>query len=427
MSGRASKEIEDQVDRLIDERPGRELMEDLSWDEEAVPVAEGIYRSSGTTAAYLVLTSAGRVVVNTGMGYEAPHHKRLFDAVCPGPTPYIVTTQAHVDHVGGVSAFREPGTLYVAQANNPACQRDDARIAKFRAGTARIWFDIDKIANLVARHEPGVRLTQDRPTPDVMFDSRLSLKVGDLDLELISMPGGETIDSIVVWLPQRRIALISNLIGPLFPHFPNLNTLRGDKYRLVEPYLANIKRLRAQRPEMLITGRHLPIEGADLIDAALARLHDAVDHVHNETLRGMNDGADLLSLMRDIHLPPELRVGEGYGKVQWAVRTIWESYAGWFKLASTTELYPVSPHEAAAHLVEMTGASVALERARQNLESSNPVVAIQLAEAVLANDSENAEAAEVMADAHDALLRSGGDCNFWENGWLRYQRERWRG
>ena len=57
------------------------------------------------------------------MGWEAPHHKHLFDAICSGPTPYVITTQGHVDHVGGVALFREPGTRYVAQAMNQACRR----------------------------------------------------------------------------------------------------------------------------------------------------------------------------------------------------------------------------------------------------------------------------------------------------------------
>ena len=30
----------------------------------------------------------------------------------------------------------------------------------------------------------------------------------------------------------------------------------------------------------------------------------------------------------------------------WAVRTFWESYVGWFRLQSTTELYPVDPRAA---------------------------------------------------------------------------------
>jgi len=74
------------------------------------------------------------------MGYEAPHHKRVFDAISQAPTRYIITTQAHVDHVGGVALFREPTTVYVAQANNWACQHDDSRIPQLRASTAARWF-----------------------------------------------------------------------------------------------------------------------------------------------------------------------------------------------------------------------------------------------------------------------------------------------
>jgi alkyl sulfatase BDS1-like metallo-beta-lactamase superfamily hydrolase len=425
MTTTARRPIEREVDRLIDERPGKELMR-FAWDDEAVPVADGIYRSGGTTASYMIVTESGRLIVNTGMGYEAPHHKRLFDAVCPGPTHYIITTQAHVDHVGGVALFREPNAVYVAHASNPACQADDARIAGFRMATARVWFDLDAVATWVAKENPGVPLTQDRPVPDVMFDRQLMLRVDDLDLELVSMPGGETVDSIAVWLPQRRVALISNMLGPLFPHFPNLNTLRGDKYRFVEPYLANIRRLRELRPEVLITGRHLPIEGADLIDASLARLHDAVDYVHRETLRRMNDGVDLLTMMREIQLPAELRVGQGYGKVQWAVRTIWESYAGWFRLGSTSELYPVAHTDAIAELVKVAGAPAATQRARECLQRGEPVLALHLAEAVLAVDASDRAAKQVMVDAHDALLASGGDVSFWEDGWLLYQRDRWQ-
>ncbi len=247
------------VDRLIDERPGRELLSPV-YDDPAHPLTDYLYRSGGTTAAYMLVTGAGRVIVNTGLGYEAPHHKRVFDAVCPGPTPYIVTTQAHVDHVGGVGLFREPGTRYVAQANNRACQHDDERIAALRMRTAGIWFDVSgSRAKEIAGENPEVPMRQDKPVPDLTFDLRLELQVGDLDLELIATPGGETIDSCVVWLPKHKTCLISNLVGPLFPHFPNLNTLRGDRYRFVEPYLSSIRTVRELKPSMLVTGRHEPI------------------------------------------------------------------------------------------------------------------------------------------------------------------------
>ena len=110
--------IQEQVDHLIDTRPGKELLRP-AYDDPAYEVADGIFRSGGTTAAYLVLTDAGRMIVNTGMGYEAPHHKRVFDAVRPGPTHTIVTTQAHVDHLGGVDLFWGDGTVHVARPVRP--------------------------------------------------------------------------------------------------------------------------------------------------------------------------------------------------------------------------------------------------------------------------------------------------------------------
>ena len=114
--------------------------------------------------------------------------------------------------------------------------------------------------------------------------------------------------------------------------------------------------------------------------------------------------------MREITLPPELRVGQGYGRVPWAVRTIWESYIGWFRLQSSTELYPVDPREAVADLAELLGHEAVVARAREKLDAGDPVLALLLAEAV--GD------ASVEREAQEALLEQDGD-NFWLGGWLR--------
>ncbi len=417
--------ISEQVDHLIDTRPGRELLTP-TYDEIAQPVVDGlVYRSGGTTAAYLVLTDSGRIIVNTGMGFEAPHHRRLFDAVRPGPTHHIITTQAHVDHVGGVDLFREAGTTYLAQANNPECQRDDQRIQGLRMRTAGIWFDmLGTDAKRIHQQNPGVSMTQAVPTPDVTFDRRLALTVDGLRVELLAAVG-ETIDCCVVWLPEHRVALVSNLFGPLFPHFPNLNTIRGDRYRFVEPQLATNRMVRELRPEVLVTGRHDPIVGADLIEASLERLHGAVTYVHDRTLEGFNGGTDVWTLMREMELPPELRVGQGYGKVAWAVRTFWEQYVGWFKLASTTELYPDSAPSALAELLDVAGTDAALSRAESALARGDAPLAIRLGEAVEAVAAESPRLRSLMADAHRYLLEHGGDVSFWEHGWLRTQLARW--
>ena len=417
--------IQEQVDQLIDTRPGKELLTPV-YDDPAHPVVEDlVYRSGGTTASYMVLTNGGRLIVNTGMGYEAPHHKRIFDAIRPGPTHYVITTQGHVDHVGGVDLFRESGATYVAQANNAACQEDDRRIRGLRMRTAGIWFDtLGADAARIAKENPGVSMRQSQPTPDLTFDRRLALTADGLKVELIAAVG-ETVDCCVVWLPEHKVALVSNLFGPLFPHFPNLNTIRGDKYRFVEPQLATNRMVRSLRPDVLVTGRYEPIVGAELIEASLQRLHDAVTYVHERSLEGFNEGRDVWTLMREIELPRELRVGQAYGKVSWAVRTLWETYVGWFKLHSTTELYPDPTGAALAELVDAAGTDVALDRASSALERGDAVVAIALGEAIAAVAPDHEQLHVLMARAHRQLIERGGAANFWEHGWLGTELARW--
>ena len=183
--------------------------------------------------------------------------------------------------------------------------------------------------------------------------------------------------------------------------------------------------------EELVTGRHEPIVGEALIHASLTRLHDAVDFVHTETVAGINEGKDPDRLMREIVLPAHLRVGQGYGKVSWAVRTIWETYIGWFKLRSTTELYPTVADEAFAELVALSGADAVVQRGRELVGEGQPAAAIHLGEAVLRHDRNPAStthlaAAALMAEAHQRLLDTGGDRSFWESGWLRAQRDHWQ-
>ena len=173
---------------------------------------------------------------------------------------------------------------------------------------------------------------------------------------------------MVVWLPAQKICLCGNTFGPVFGHIPNLVTMRGDRYRDALTTIAAVERVRELRPEVLITGHFEPITGAERIHAELTRLRDAIEYVHDRTVEGMNAGKDVHTLMREITLPPELDVGEGYGKVSWDVRAIWENYSGWFHHRSTTELYDVGPDELSAELVELVGAEQLVTRADEHVE-----------------------------------------------------------
>jgi alkyl sulfatase BDS1-like metallo-beta-lactamase superfamily hydrolase len=238
-------------------------------------------------------------------------------------------------------------------------------------------------------------------------------------LELYATPGGETTDSLVVWLPNEGVCLCGNVFGALFGHIPNLVTVRGDRYRDALTVVESIDRVRALGAETLLTGHFGPIVGKDRIEWELTRLRDAVTYIHDQTVAGMNAGKDVHTLMREVVLPPELDVGQGYGMVRWNVRAIWENYAGWFHHRSTAELYAESPDATEVDLLELAGAAAILDRARTLLGAGEPVRAIRLAEIVNRADPDDQEAKQVLIAAHEDLLR--GSTNFWEAAWLREQ------
>ena len=403
---------------LYRSRPGGFEIQPASMPE-ALRINDFVYTSHGLSSSYLVVTPGGRIVINTGMGFEAPVHKRNFDAVDSSPVRYILLTQAHVDHVGGVDLFKEAGTEVVARQGNSAYQAEDNLLRSARASRSTFAFaEVIARAAFLGAGGAGPAPTQSRPEPTLTFDERHDFELGGLRFELIATPGGETTESMVVWLPQHRICFAGNVFGALFGHIPNLVTIRGDRYRDALVVIDSIERVLGLEPELLLVGHGGPIEGRELIRVELERLRDAVRYVHDRTVECMNSGRDVWTAMREIELPPELEVGEGYGSVSWCVRAIWENYLGWFHHHSTTELYPHPPWQVYPDLVELAGGPEGVaKRAREKLEAGALLEAIQLAEVALGGAPEHRGALEVSLAAHEKLEVESD--NFWLLSWLR--------
>lgn len=402
---------------LYRSRPGADALAPATA-ESAHEVGPGIWCSPGLSNAYLLTTADGRIVINTGMGFESQVHRANFDVLDSSPIRYIIVTQGHYDHVGGLDTMRDPGTQVIAQANWRQWRDDNERLAAYRAGNSAFAFS-DKLTTGIAaiRKRFGDRMpAQADHAADIEVDDTLALTVGGRTIELLATPGGETTDSMVVWLPDDKVCLCGNTFGPVFGHIPNLVTMRGDRYRDALTSIASIDRVRDLRPEVLITGHFEPITGAQRISTELTRLRDALTYVHDRTVDGMNAGKDVRTLMREITLPPELEVGQGYGKVAWDVRAIWENYSGWFHHRSTTELYDIGPEQISADLVDLIGADRLVARARGHVAAGRPVHAIYLAEPVGHADPEHAGARAVLKAAHEDLLAAS--TNFWETAWL---------
>jgi alkyl sulfatase BDS1-like metallo-beta-lactamase superfamily hydrolase len=385
----------------------------------AIDMGAGIWCSPGMSSTYLVTTGAGRIVVNTGMWFEARTHKRNYDAVTTDPTRYIILTQSHTDHIGGVDTFREEGTELIAQANISVCQADDVRIHGLRIRRSLPFFaDVMGQAGY-ARGDDAIIPPLAKPAdPDITFTDTYAFECGGRRVELLSVPGGETIDSLVVWLPDDRIALVGNMFSALFGHFPNLVTMRGDRMRSAPAFIAAVQRVIDLDPEVLLLGHHGPVRGAATVRSECERIRDAVQYVHDETIAAMNDGRDVWTAMREIRLPEHLDLGEAYGRVDWSVRAIWETYAGWFHQHSTLDLYGAPPEQGAHEIVDLAGGIDVVADRAIDLVPTDPLTAVRLCELALAVDSAHRGALDVYRLAHEQLILDHADENFWLSRWL---------
>ncbi|MEH6593121.1 MAG: alkyl sulfatase dimerization domain-containing protein [Halioglobus sp.] len=384
-----------------------------------------IVMSEGTSNSYLIETPEGSILVNTGMGYEAPVHLKNYQDLSTQSDSirYVITTQGHVDHVGGVQYFRDlnPALTYTAQAGNEEHQTYDERLRNFRANRSAFRF-LDAFTEDFGYYaEQGYTdiNTQDRPTPDMTFEERHEFTLGGLEVVLIAVKGAETNDSLIVWLPQHAICLTGNLFGCPFGHFPNLVTIRGDRYRDALVCADAAQTVLDLDSSLILYGHHAPVEGKELIKIEVTAIRDAILYVHDETVKGMNEGKDLHTLMREIQLPPACEVGQGYGKVSWSIRAIWENYAGWFHHQSTTELYSVPQSAVHADLIELAGVDALVTRAQQSFDAGQAERALHLLDIVL-TEVPDCEAARTLAiSVHEKLLSEAD--NFWLTGWLENQ------
>ncbi len=378
---------------------------------EAVEVVPNkIYQAVGFGNSFLVTTDEGNVLIDTSLAAHAPHHKKLLTAVSDAPVKYIILTHGHGDHRGGVALWKGDGTEVIAQENYVEFLHYQARLAPFFAERNRAQF--------------GGRVPiADTPMPEgnfpaeidatILFDDAYTFTLGGLTFECHATPG-ETYDHLSVWIPELKAAFVGD---NFYGSFPNMYTLRGTKPRWALDYVASINTVMSWQPELVLPSHGMAVRGNDEIVKQMTRYRDAILYVHDATVRGMNEGQDVYTLMRAIRLPEHLDVGEGYGTLAWTVRGIYEGYAGYFDGDPAT-MYPVSQSAIYDDLVELAGANAVVERAKRHIEDGNPVEALHLANVVLENAPEHEAALRVRLEAFESLLENSA--NFNENGWLQH-------
>ncbi|WP_310535056.1 alkyl sulfatase dimerization domain-containing protein [Novosphingobium sp.] len=384
--------------------------------KEAISRGPGIWECRGVGNSYLVTTEGESVLVNAGTLADAKRGKDLFAKVSAAPIARIVLTQSHANQYGGLEVYKTPQNDVIAHKLYPQERQISEMLSQhYRRGSRRIF------GGITGRTEDMVPTAEVRPDR-LIGDEGLRFSVGEREFEVIWTPGGETRSAVIVWLPADRIAIVGNLFGPLFGNHPNLNTLRGDKPRSAMEFVASVRKLRELRPVQILTG-HEDIRGEAHVAEITARIADAVEWVHDETVKGMNAGTDLQTLMREIRTPEALTLTEEYGKLSWNIRAIWHEYSGWFDPArGTTELYGVPAESVGPAIAELIGGLAPLvTKAREFVKLGQPLEALHLLRLAAADDASSLEVRRAKRDALIMLDHQTGGKNLWERRWISSQ------
>lgn len=384
------------------------------FEKSVIRVTDGIYTAVGYGLANSILIEGtdGVIIVDTLESQEtAASVREAFSAVSSKPIKAIILTHNHVDHIFGTSAFTNDQDIPVF-AHATTTDYIDRLLSVLRPiiGTRsmRMFGNFLDDAALV-NAGIGPRLNLDAAStiglvrPTRTFEETLEVEIAGVKIELYFAPG-ETDDQIFVWLPEKHVLLPGD---NFYRAFPNLYTIRGTPYRDVNDWVDSIDRMRRFRPEHLVPSHTRPISGSDKIQSILTDYRDAIQFVHDQTVRGMNMGLTPDQLAETIRLPPHLEASpylkEFYGTVEWSVRSVFDGYLGWFD-GNPTNLFPLSPGAYAERFVELAGGETALtDRSVEAVAEGRHQWALELTDQLLTHNPDNQAALAARVEALTAL------------------------
>lgn len=377
--------------------------------DKVIKVNEAISMVQGFGNTFMITTPEGNVIIDTSIVLHARKHHQLLTAENKSPIKYIILTHAHGDHTGGVPLWKEAGTQIIAQKNHVEFVNYMARLAGFYGKRNAAQFGLN-----VPEPGPWAGNYGGKIEPTILFDDKYEFTLGGTKFEIYHAPS-ETYDHLMVWVPKYKAIFTGDVY---YESFPNIYTLRGTEPRWALDYVISLNKVLAFKPEIVLPSHGLPVRGSDEIIRKLTRYRDAIQYVHDETVKGMNAGKDVYTLMHEIKLPPALEVGESYGNLIWSIRGIYEGYVGWFDLNPAT-MYDTPAFSVYPEVVKLAGgadrvAALAMERA----QSGDAVAALHLTDVALAAEPNNRKSLEARLRALEILR---GRCkNTNERGWLDY-------
>jgi len=383
--------------------------------QAVIRVTDGVYVAVGYGLAnsILLVGSDGVVIVDTMESAEAAAPvKKAFEAISSKPVKAIIYTHYHPDHTQGarVMAGDDHPEIYSHASTLDYIERiaNITRETTYRRAARQfgIFLPPGEMINCgigpQLKFNPQSTIALLMPTR-TFSGRRMELEIAGLKLVLVHAPG-ETPDQIFIWMPQKKVLLPAD---NYYKSFPNLYAIRGTAYRDVNLWVKSLDKMRALRPEYLVPCHSRPLQGADRIYETLTNYRDAIQFVHDQTIRLMNKGMTPQQIVERVKLPAHLAdqpyLQEYYGTVQWSVRAIFDGYLGWFG-GNPTGLFPLTRDERARRFAELAGGKDALlAHARRAVEQQHCQWGLELTDHLLQLDFHAREVRALRASCLEAL------------------------
>ncbi|WP_372772819.1 alkyl sulfatase dimerization domain-containing protein [Mangrovibacterium sp.] len=364
----------------------------------------------------------GIIIVDAGMSPVRMETLRLkFREITDKPITGIIITHGHGDHYGGIQAFLNEGSnpqvwgRKTTQDENGgfSIEANVAKEAGLTYGNVRgarqagvILPDSIHINNGVAArpNKQETMFTRGKETAAFTIthfftEERKLIEIDGVKFELVAATG-ETYDNMYVYMPEEKILFCGD---SYYKSFPNLYTIRGSQYRDVQSWYESIDKMLSEEVDYLLPGHTRPVVGNENVKETLSNYRDAIKFVFDKTIEGMNKGLTPDQLVESVKLPENLAskpyLVEYYGRVDWAVRAIFEGYLGWFD-GNPVNLNKLAPKPEAERMAKMAGGKDKLRAiAIEAFETGDFQWSAQLCDYLLALNNNDNEIINLKADA----------------------------
>ncbi len=255
--------------------------------------------------AMIIVTSEGVVVVNTGNSQpDTRNIAKFVQSVTAEPVRYVVITQNHGDHIGGVPLFSPPATVIV----HDRVARALAAMKPYQIKTWRARFP-----------ERAEALKTVDPIDTVeSFSDRLTLHLGGKEIDLIYVDDTYNIGDVLVWLPQSGV--LHDAFGGYIGRHPDLRPDYG--HGTTEGMLKEIEAGIALKPKIVVPN-HGPIGDVKDLEAMVDYLVLA-----RQKVRAMIDkGMPLADIVHDFKMD-EYKGWDRTSHLPWVAETIWRELQG---------------------------------------------------------------------------------------------------